>query len=110
MGETAPMPSPSTQEVASTSVSTNIETITQQQQQPLKVKVLIIGAGMAGLSAANHFLHNGCNDFRILEARSRIGGRIISIPLRSQRVRGFKNVYICICNVRKRFITRQIIY
>ncbi|XP_014090109.2 peroxisomal N(1)-acetyl-spermine/spermidine oxidase [Bactrocera oleae] len=86
MGETAPMPSPSTQEVASTSVSTNNETITQQQQQPLKVKVLIIGAGMAGLSAANHFLHNGCNDFRILEARSRIGGRIISIPLRSQRI------------------------
>lgn len=45
------------------------------------VKVLIIGAGMAGLSAANHLLQNGCNDFLIVEARGRIGGRIVSIPL-----------------------------
>lgn len=45
------------------------------------VKVLIIGAGMAGLSAANHLLQNGCDDFLIVEARGRIGGRIVSIPL-----------------------------
>ncbi|XP_036335834.1 peroxisomal N(1)-acetyl-spermine/spermidine oxidase isoform X1 [Rhagoletis pomonella] len=86
MGETAPTPSPITEEAESTSASISSEATTKQQQLPLKVKVLIIGAGMAGLSAANHFIHNGCNDFLILEARSRIGGRIISIPLRSQRI------------------------
>lgn len=45
------------------------------------VKIVIIGAGMAGLSAANHLLQNGCEDFIILEARGRVGGRIVSIPL-----------------------------
>ncbi|XP_034131173.1 peroxisomal N(1)-acetyl-spermine/spermidine oxidase isoform X2 [Drosophila guanche] len=44
-------------------------------------KILIIGAGMAGLSAANHLLQNGCDDFLIVEARGRMGGRIVSIPL-----------------------------
>ncbi|EDV94809.1 peroxisomal N(1)-acetyl-spermine/spermidine oxidase [Drosophila grimshawi] len=49
------------------------------------VKVLIIGAGMAGLSAANHLLQNGCDDFLIVEARGRVGGRIVSIPLTSNQ-------------------------
>lgn len=49
-------------------------------------KVLIIGAGMAGLSAANHLIKNGQSDFKILEARSRIGGRIISIEMGKQKV------------------------
>ncbi|XP_067615805.1 peroxisomal N(1)-acetyl-spermine/spermidine oxidase [Eurosta solidaginis] len=84
MGETAPTPSPITEEAASMSATSNAE-ITQQQQ-PSKAKILIIGAGIAGLSAANRLIHNGCKDFRILEARSRIGGRIISIPLSSQKV------------------------
>ncbi|CAB3254811.1 unnamed protein product [Arctia plantaginis] len=48
--------------------------------------VLIIGAGMAGLSAANYLLKNGMEDFIILEARNRIGGRIISIPMKNQKV------------------------
>ncbi|KAH8326546.1 hypothetical protein KR067_010057 [Drosophila pandora] len=52
---------------------------------PTHVKVVIIGAGMAGLSAANHLLQNGCEDFLILEARGRIGGRIVSIPLRNNQ-------------------------
>lgn len=51
-----------------------------------KCRVLIIGAGMAGLSAANHLIKNGLNDFKILEARSRIGGRIISIEMGKQKV------------------------
>ncbi|GLV31115.1 uncharacterized protein CBL_12189 [Carabus blaptoides fortunei] len=44
-------------------------------------KVLIIGAGMAGLSAANHLVKNGFKDFKILEARNRIGGRIVNIDI-----------------------------
>lgn len=51
-----------------------------------KCKVLIIGAGMAGLSAANHLVQNGLTDFKILEARSRIGGRIISIEMSKKKV------------------------
>lgn len=46
-----------------------------------KCKIIIIGAGMAGLSAANHLIQNGMNDFVVLEARKRIGGRIVSIKV-----------------------------
>lgn len=49
-------------------------------------KVVIIGAGMAGLSAANHLIKNGLTDFHILEARGRIGGRIVSTDLTNQKV------------------------
>jgi len=47
--------------------------------QSNRCKILIIGAGMAGLSAASHLVKNGVTDFKILEARNRIGGRIVSI-------------------------------
>lgn len=40
--------------------------------------VIVIGAGMAGLSAANHFVNRGFNDVVILEARDRIGGRMFT--------------------------------
>lgn len=56
-----------------------------------KCKVLIIGAGMAGLSAAHHLVKNGLSDFKILEARSRIGGRIISIEMNKQKVHTFSH-------------------
>lgn len=46
-----------------------------------KCKIIIIGAGMAGLSAANHLIKNGCSDFIVLEGRKRIGGRIVSIKI-----------------------------
>lgn len=46
-----------------------------------KYRVIIIGAGAAGLSAANSLAKNGIKDFVILEARNRIGGRIISIDM-----------------------------
>lgn len=51
-----------------------------------KFDVIIIGGGMAGLAAANHLLKNGIEDFIILEARNRIGGRIISIPMKNHNV------------------------
>jgi spermine oxidase len=46
-----------------------------------KYQVIIIGAGAAGLSAANSLVKNGIKDFIILEARNRIGGRILSIDM-----------------------------
>lgn len=51
-----------------------------------KFNIIIIGCGMAGLSAANYLFKNGMEDFIILEARKRIGGRIISIPLKNHNV------------------------
>ncbi|XP_057662975.1 peroxisomal N(1)-acetyl-spermine/spermidine oxidase [Diorhabda carinulata] len=49
-------------------------------------KVIIIGAGMAGLSAAYHLAKNNFTDFKILEARKRIGGRIVQIPIGAEKV------------------------
>lgn len=49
-------------------------------------KVIIIGGGVAGLSAANNLTSNGITDYKLLEARNRIGGRIISIEMGSQRI------------------------
>lgn len=60
---------------------------TKPKRTSHKCKVLIIGAGMAGLSAAQHLASNGLTDFKILEARSRIGGRIISIEMSKKKVR-----------------------
>lgn len=39
-------------------------------------KVAIIGAGIAGISAAEKLTSHGFTDFRILEATDRTGGRI----------------------------------
>ncbi|XP_045465343.1 spermine oxidase [Harmonia axyridis] len=51
-----------------------------------KYKVIIIGAGIAGLSAAYHLTKNGISDFILLEARNRIGGRIIQIRMGNEKV------------------------
>uniref|UniRef100_A0A914P630 Amine oxidase domain-containing protein n=1 Tax=Panagrolaimus davidi TaxID=227884 RepID=A0A914P630_9BILA len=48
----------------------------RQQQQP---KVAIIGAGFAGLSAADRFMENGFQNFEIFEAENRIGGRVFPV-------------------------------
>jgi monoamine oxidase len=45
-----------------------------------KPKVIVLGAGFAGLAAANALRTRGC-DVTILEARKRIGGRVFSHPL-----------------------------
>ncbi|XP_066252474.1 peroxisomal N(1)-acetyl-spermine/spermidine oxidase [Euwallacea similis] len=53
---------------------------------PNYAKVLIIGAGMAGLSAAYHLTKNNFTDFKLFEARRRLGGRIVQIPIGLERV------------------------
>jgi monoamine oxidase len=40
------------------------------------MKVIIIGSGISGLSAASTLVEAGVNEFLVLEARDRIGGRI----------------------------------
>jgi monoamine oxidase len=50
---------------------------------PKRPKVIIIGAGFAGLSAAN-YLFDKKIDFVILESRNRIGGRVFSHTIDEQ--------------------------
>jgi len=45
---------------------------------PKRRKVIILGAGIAGLSVAKHFVKNNMLDFIILEAKNCIGGRVHS--------------------------------
>lgn len=51
-----------------------------------RCKVVIVGGGMAGLSAAYHMIKNGFTDFKLLESRRRIGGRIVQIPIGGEKV------------------------
>ena len=44
-------------------------------------KFMIIGGGISGLSAASHLAQNGSHDFKLLEARNRLGGRIITVQI-----------------------------
>lgn len=43
-------------------------------------KILIVGAGLAGVSAAAKLIESGYDDVIILEAENRMGGRIHSVP------------------------------
>lgn len=49
-----------------------------------KTKVLIIGAGAAGIAAASRLLEQGIDDFIVLEATNRIGGRINTVNFGKQ--------------------------
>lgn len=49
------------------------------QCQQLDADVLILGAGMAGLGAAETFSQNGIDNFLIIEQSSVVGGRVQSI-------------------------------
>jgi len=48
--------------------------------------VLIVGGGLAGLTVA-HLIHRAGLDFRLLEARARLGGRILSVDASGQASR-----------------------
>uniref|UniRef100_A0A182PI53 Amine oxidase domain-containing protein n=1 Tax=Anopheles epiroticus TaxID=199890 RepID=A0A182PI53_9DIPT len=72
--------------VATTSSSSNQTADTMDSKEKRKHKVIIVGAGMAGLSSANHLAKNGCTDFLILEGRNRVGGRIVSIDMGPQKI------------------------
>lgn len=45
--------------------------------------IVIIGAGASGIAAATKLMSNGFQNVTVLEAESRIGGRINSIPFGS---------------------------
>jgi len=47
---------------------------------------LVLGGGIAGLSAASHLAKNGFKDFKLLEARNRLGGRIATMQMGGSKV------------------------
>ncbi|XP_066283413.1 uncharacterized protein [Branchiostoma lanceolatum] len=53
--------------------------LTACQCETVKTKVLVLGAGMAGTSAAKSLNQSGLTDFIILEGTGRVGGRIWSV-------------------------------
>jgi monoamine oxidase len=52
---------------------------TKENQEKDAQRIVVIGAGLAGLAAADACARAGCN-VRVLEARSRVGGRVLSRP------------------------------
>ncbi|RUS72354.1 hypothetical protein EGW08_019890, partial [Elysia chlorotica] len=46
-----------------------------------KVRIVVVGAGLAGLSAAAELLRQGFRDVTVLEASNRVGGRLYSVCL-----------------------------
>ena len=59
-------------------------------------KVIIVGAGIAGLAAADELINGGIGDVRILEASDRVGGRVWTIKLHNMdsKYRGFIGTFI----------------
>lgn len=43
--------------------------MTENATKKQKYKIIIVGAGAAGLGAANHLIKNGIDDFLILEGK-----------------------------------------
>ena len=51
-----------------------------------KPRIIIIGAGISGITAGNHLIKSGYDNFVILEASSRTGGRIWSVDLGNSHI------------------------
>lgn len=51
-----------------------------------KVEVVVIGGGLAGLSTAHNLLRQGVKSLVVLEARDRVGGRTLNLPLPNNHV------------------------
>lgn len=68
------------QEATSISLPNNKEHFKHKKKSLKTPSVIIIGAGLAGLTAARELTHMGCR-VTLLEARDRLGGRIDTIRL-----------------------------
>jgi len=60
-----------------------VRAATSDDAQPVArhVNVIIIGAGLSGLMAGRELLKRGVDSFLVLEARERVGGRTLNMPI-----------------------------
>lgn len=65
---------------------------------PQKVRVCVIGAGVAGLGAAQRLAEAGIQDFVLLEAEERLGGRVCTVKHGGCLVK-FMAIYIIISSL-----------
>lgn len=65
-------------EISADSTDDPLSSGLRRKRQP---RIVVIGAGLAGLSAAKALLESGFTDVTILEATERIGGRVQSVQL-----------------------------
>lgn len=64
-------------EISSDSTDDPLSSGLRSHRQP---RIVVIGAGLAGLSATRTLLEHGFTDVTILEAADHIGGRVLSVP------------------------------
>lgn len=60
-------------------LSGEIKLASAMNSLPQKVRVCVIGAGVAGLGAAQRLAEAGVQDFVVLEAQERVGGRVHTV-------------------------------
>ena len=53
----------------------------QANNSPVDVDVVVIGAGLAGLTTARELTRKGEDSVVVLEARERVGGRTLNLPI-----------------------------
>ena len=53
----------------------------QSSDSPADADVVVIGAGLAGLTTARELIRRGENSVIVLEARDRVGGRTLNLPI-----------------------------
>ncbi len=46
-----------------------------------RTDVIVVGAGLSGLATARRLLQSGVDSVRVIEARNRVGGRTVNLPL-----------------------------